>query len=122
MPSSAKPTLTLSLRLVNIYAASFCSTSSLTNLKQKRYELADGTVQLHAIKECPKTTQITYIVRRGWPFLPVFNNIIQRFNEAGSNLHILLILCILRNLFLFSRASCEVVSNGRACDYIPGEA
>lgn len=38
---------------------------------------------LHAIKECPKSTQLTYIVKKGWPFLPVFNDVIQRFTEAG---------------------------------------
>lgn len=38
---------------------------------------------LHAIPESPKQLQIAYMVKKGWPWMAVFNDLIHRFNEAG---------------------------------------
>ncbi|KAJ6646224.1 hypothetical protein Bhyg_01435, partial [Pseudolycoriella hygida] len=49
-----------------------------------RYELNDGTVLLHAVKECPRSYYLSYIAKKGWPFKPVFDNVIQRYFEGGK--------------------------------------
>lgn len=38
---------------------------------------------LHPLRESPKTCHISYAFKRGWPFLPVFQESVYRFNEAG---------------------------------------
>lgn len=42
-----------------------------------------GSPLLHVIRECPRHYFLTYIVRKGWPFLPKFNQMIARFAESG---------------------------------------
>lgn len=49
-----------------------------------KYELPNGKVLLHVIEECPRVYYLAYIVRKGWPFAPYFNDILSRFFEAGN--------------------------------------
>lgn len=50
---------------------------------QTKFLYPDGSPKLHVIKECPRHYFLTYIVRRGWPFLPRFNMVMTRLAEAG---------------------------------------
>uniref|UniRef100_A0A182Q1E7 Ionotropic glutamate receptor C-terminal domain-containing protein n=1 Tax=Anopheles farauti TaxID=69004 RepID=A0A182Q1E7_9DIPT len=43
----------------------------------------NGLPMLHVIDECPRMYSLAYIVRKGWPFAPLFNAAIYRFIEAG---------------------------------------
>lgn len=45
---------------------------------------ADGSPKLHLVKECPREYHLAYIVKKGWPLLPRFSKIINRFFEAGK--------------------------------------
>uniref|UniRef100_A0A182J6R5 Ionotropic glutamate receptor C-terminal domain-containing protein n=1 Tax=Anopheles atroparvus TaxID=41427 RepID=A0A182J6R5_ANOAO len=47
------------------------------------YIRPDGQPMLHVVEECPRVYSLAYIVRKGWPFAPLFNNAILRFVEAG---------------------------------------
>ncbi|XP_058116737.1 uncharacterized protein LOC131288540 [Anopheles ziemanni] len=47
------------------------------------YIRADGQPMLHVIEECPRVYSLAYIVRKGWPFAPLFNDAILRFVESG---------------------------------------
>jgi len=44
---------------------------------------SDGTLQLHIVKECPRTYSLAYIIPKGSPFLLRINNIIAQFVESG---------------------------------------
>lgn len=50
---------------------------------QTRYELPDGSVLLHVVKDCPRAYYMSYIVKKGWPLLPEFSNKIIQLFEAG---------------------------------------
>lgn len=49
-----------------------------------KYTLPDGTVLLNTVKECPRAYYLSYIVRKGFPLLPRFDEILLRFFEAGN--------------------------------------
>lgn len=50
---------------------------------QTQYELPDGSVLLHVIKDCPRAYYMSYIVKKGWPLLPAFSNKIRQLFESG---------------------------------------
>lgn len=71
-------------------------TSSNINIEKFRFSLIrfyfqtkflhrDGSPKLHVIKECPRHYFLTYIIRKGWPLLPRFNQVIDRLAEAGKH-------------------------------------
>uniref|UniRef100_A0A182W3E3 Ionotropic glutamate receptor C-terminal domain-containing protein n=1 Tax=Anopheles minimus TaxID=112268 RepID=A0A182W3E3_9DIPT len=47
------------------------------------YIRPNGQPMLHVVDECPRVYSLAYIVRKGWPFAPLFNAAIYRFVEAG---------------------------------------
>ncbi|XP_037912067.1 uncharacterized protein LOC119652196 [Hermetia illucens] len=57
--------------------------SDITVIMTTTFELADGSALLHVIEECPRSYHLAFIVRKGWPFLTRFNEIVMRFSEAG---------------------------------------
>jgi hypothetical protein len=70
------------------YVAKHQNMSALNRLSNAIYSLhlfhnSDGTVQLHIVKECPRTYSLAYIIPKGSPFLLRINNIIAQFVESG---------------------------------------
>uniref|UniRef100_A0A8W7PCU9 Ionotropic glutamate receptor C-terminal domain-containing protein n=1 Tax=Anopheles coluzzii TaxID=1518534 RepID=A0A8W7PCU9_ANOCL len=47
------------------------------------YIRPNGQPMLHVVDECPRVYSLAYIVRKGWPFAPLFNAAIYRFVESG---------------------------------------
>uniref|UniRef100_A0A182PP96 Ionotropic glutamate receptor C-terminal domain-containing protein n=1 Tax=Anopheles epiroticus TaxID=199890 RepID=A0A182PP96_9DIPT len=47
------------------------------------YIQPNGQPMLHVVDECPRVYSLAYIVRKGWPFTPLFNAAIFRFVESG---------------------------------------
>uniref|UniRef100_A0A182NSF8 Ionotropic glutamate receptor C-terminal domain-containing protein n=1 Tax=Anopheles dirus TaxID=7168 RepID=A0A182NSF8_9DIPT len=50
------------------------------------YIRPSGLPMLHVIDECPRVYSLAYIVRKGWPFAPLFNAAIFRFVESGLSM------------------------------------
>ncbi|XP_052902928.1 uncharacterized protein LOC128310342 [Anopheles moucheti] len=47
------------------------------------YKRPNGQPMLHVVEECPRVYSLAYIVRKGWPFAPLFDAAIYRFVESG---------------------------------------
>lgn len=43
-----------------------------------------GRPMVHVVQECPRDYYVAYLTRSGWPLLPTFNWLIQKFFEAGA--------------------------------------
>lgn len=68
------------------YRQDVCSIERLSDVDiiiKTKYLDDYGSPLLNVIAECPRHYFLTYIVRKGWPFLPKFNQMIARFAEAG---------------------------------------
>lgn len=68
------------------YRRDVCSIERFSDVDiiiKTKYLDDDGSPLLNVIKECPRHFFLTYITRKGWPFLPKFNQMIARFAEAG---------------------------------------
>ncbi|PSN54294.1 Ionotropic receptor 873 [Blattella germanica] len=50
---------------------------------ESTYVAEDGSQLIHTVDECPASYQLSYIVPKGSPYLPVFNMFILRMNEGG---------------------------------------
>lgn len=48
-----------------------------------QYTKKDGTPMLFAVPECPRSYYLAYVVKKGWPFTKLFNQLIIRLFEAG---------------------------------------
>jgi hypothetical protein len=48
-----------------------------------KYRTNDGSLLLHLVRECPRHYLLSYLVPRGSPYLPYFNQGIARLVEAG---------------------------------------
>lgn len=70
---------------------------------QTQYEMSDGSVLLHVIKDCPRSYYMSYIVKKGWPLLPTFGNRIRSLFEGGesglSSNHKLLVISVQFKVF-----------------------
>lgn len=68
------------------YRRDVCSIERLSDVDiiiKSKYLDDYGSPLLNVIKECPRHYFLTYIVRKGWPFLPKFNQMMERYAEAG---------------------------------------
>lgn len=68
------------------YRRDVCSIERFSDVDiiiKTKYLDDDGSPLLNVINECPRHYFLTYIVRKGWPFLPKFNQMIEFFTEAG---------------------------------------
>jgi hypothetical protein len=53
------------------------------SLRLNKYRANDGSLLLHVVRECPRNYLLGYVVPRGSPYLPYFNQGIARLVEAG---------------------------------------
>ncbi|XP_059620702.1 uncharacterized protein LOC132264493 [Phlebotomus argentipes] len=60
---------------------------SVLNIEME-YLKPDGNPAFHVVPECPRNYHMAYIVRKGWAFSTLINNVISRFRESGEcNFH-----------------------------------
>lgn len=66
------------------FSVGYSDNSTIETLRiQTKYENINGTALLHPMRESPRSCQFAYIVKKGWPFSPVFQEVLHRFREAG---------------------------------------
>jgi hypothetical protein len=58
-----------------------------SSLRLNKYRANDGSLLLHVVRECPRNYLLGYVVPRGSPYLPYFNQGIARLVEAGIVQH-----------------------------------
>lgn len=52
---------------------------------QTQFEMPDGSVLLHVIRDCPRSYYMSFIVKKGWPLLPAFSNRVCNLFEGGES-------------------------------------
>ena len=61
-----------------------CVAETAKNILQTKYSKPDGSPLLHIVEECPRHYYLTYIMKRGSPFISQLNMVLMQYYEAGK--------------------------------------